>query len=238
MSKKTTSTAKKSSASPAKRQQQNLVLTLGISGLAAVVAVIAIMLSGSSSITVEAGFYDDIPQRRAADGAFILGDPDAPITLIEFADFNCPACQQYKPTVHRFVEEFVVNGQAQLEYRTIITVGGEATRYAVQLAECADEIQPNSFWDAYEVLYGLAERRQLTLDVGQTFADEMGLDRGELISCTRTAEQIDVDERLAASLRVTSSPTILVRYGNDASPRPVADRSFDGLKALVAAANQ
>src|SRR5688572_1885482 len=43
--------------------------------------------------------YADIPFSRTVDGAPVLGDPDAPITIVEFADFACPPCQRYQPTM-------------------------------------------------------------------------------------------------------------------------------------------
>src|SRR4051794_33993937 len=51
--------------------------------------------SEASAVT---DIYSDIPQSRTEDGAFVLGDPDAPITIIEFLDWGCPHCQAYKPT--------------------------------------------------------------------------------------------------------------------------------------------
>ena len=57
--------------------------------------------------------FADIPQSRTEDGAFVLGDPDAPVTIVEFADFMCPHCQAYQTTVNRFIEQYVATGQAK-----------------------------------------------------------------------------------------------------------------------------
>src|SRR5689334_6670070 len=55
-------------------------------------------------------YYAAIPHSRTADGAFVLGDPNAPVSIIVFEDFTCPACQNYKPTMDSFVQNFVVTG--------------------------------------------------------------------------------------------------------------------------------
>src|SRR6188474_1184283 len=54
--------------------------------------------------------YADIPFSRTEDGAPVLGNPDAPITIIEFADFACPFCQRYEPTMQEFIQEYVATG--------------------------------------------------------------------------------------------------------------------------------
>ena len=47
--------------------------------------------------------YSGIPQTRSDDGAFVLGEADAPITIVEFADFLCPHCQTYHATMQKVI---------------------------------------------------------------------------------------------------------------------------------------
>jgi protein-disulfide isomerase len=222
--------------SSSKRQQQQLYIVGGIVVVAVVIALIAIVISSNSRLAADTDRLAEIPTSFTSDGAPVLGNPDAPITIVEFADFLCPACQQYKPTIDEFIEKHVMTGEAKLEYRTLITAGGETTRYAAQLAECAERQREGGFWEAYEVLYELAGGRRLNMDVAQSLSDRLNLDRGQLISCSRTARQVVTDEQLARSLGASSTPTVMVRYG-DARPVPVPNRRIDGLTQLVQAAN-
>ena len=74
-----------------------------------------------------------------ADGGFVLGNPNAPITMIEFADFACPHCQEYHPMITQFLADYVVTGKAKFEYRVFPTAGGQLSEYTGQLLECAEE---------------------------------------------------------------------------------------------------
>jgi protein-disulfide isomerase len=56
--------------------------------------------------------YAHIPFSHTDDGAPVLGNPDAPITIIEFADFACPYCQRYEPTMQVFIDTYVATGRA------------------------------------------------------------------------------------------------------------------------------
>lgn len=215
-------------------QNKNMMYAVfGIVGIVALVGIGLIVLNLSNTIGFDTDKFASIPQTRGEDGAFILGDPNAPIKIIEFADFLCPACQQFKPEINRLIENEVAQGKAQLEYRMIITAGGEAMRYAGQMAECSEELRPNSFWIAYENLFDMAVKRQLTLDSSSEFANRMDLNQAELINCTRTADQVQTDIRFASSLGVNSTPQIWFQIG-DSRPQPVpTGRTYESIKALI-----
>ena len=106
--------------------QQNRLIIVGIIGIAIVAAVVFVIISlmpRSSGIV-----YDTIPQTRLADGGFVLGNPESRVTIVEFADYYCPHCQDYKPVADRFIQEFVMTGQAQYEFRVLPTAGASAPR--------------------------------------------------------------------------------------------------------------
>ncbi len=215
-------------------RNKNMVYVLGgIIGLAILVAVSFIVLNASSTIGFNPQKFTNIPQSRGADGAFQLGNPDAPVKIIEFADFLCPACQSFKPEINRLIENEVAQGRALFEYRMVITAGGDVMRYAGQMAECAETLKPGSFWVAYETLFDMGAKNQLTLNASNTFAQRLGLNQSELISCTRTAKQIQTDIRYASSLGVTSTPQVWIQISGD-RPQPLpGPRTYEGIKAVI-----
>ena len=148
----------------------------GIAVLAAIIiiaaiAVVGVVVISNNSSTGPEIDYSTIPQSRGEDGAFILGDPNAPVTLIEFADFVCPHCVTYEATVSQFIKDYVATGQAKLEYRMFPTAGGDMTRFAGQIAECADDQRPGAFWEAYALLYDMARNGQYNQELGQRVAN-------------------------------------------------------------------
>lgn len=227
----------KAKKSGGKTQQRNQIVILAIIGAAVVVALIFILISMTSS-SANLDLFADIPESRTADGAFVLGEPDAPITIVEFADFLCPHCQDYKREIDPFIEQYVATGQAKFEYRTLITAGTDRTENAYRLIVCGAEQQPGTFFESVEVMYEYAMSGRLDLNVGRTYADRMGLNLSELLRCATETDQLNNDELLARQLGASSTPTVYVRYG-DSAPQPLpGGRSFTDLAQLVEAANQ
>ncbi len=153
-----------------------------------------------------------LPQSRQPDGGFVAGDEIAPITVIEFADYACPHCQEYRPTIDRVIEQDVATGKAKFELRILPTAGGDATYYAAQLAECANHQRPGDYWRAYDLLYAYAKEGQYKEQMGQQFAADLNLKYDKLDHCTQSAKQVNHDGDLATRLGVMGTPSVLVRY--------------------------
>lgn len=196
--------------------KQKQLLVVGVIVVIAIVAVgVVIAMSGQRNTT--AVDYAAIPQSRAEDGAFVLGNPDAPVTIIEFADFACPHCQNYHPEIQRFIADYVATGKARFEYRLFATsAGGQQSVFTSQLAECADEITPGAFWRAYDVLYELGATGQyFNQDAGRIVADRAGVSSySELLTCSGSADQITIDMEFGRQNGVEGTPAVMVRYNN------------------------
>ncbi|MCL4255883.1 MAG: thioredoxin domain-containing protein [Anaerolineae bacterium] len=95
-------------------------------------------------------YYADIPHYRGEDGAFILGNEDAPIKIIEFADFLCPHCQDYHDVMKQIIENHVITGQAKIEYRFFPIIDQNASPFLAVLNECAD--QQDKFWATHSLI--------------------------------------------------------------------------------------
>ncbi len=201
------------STAPSGSQRQGL-LVIGVVAVAAVVlAVVVIALAGTGSVTGSVN-YAELEQSRTADGGFILGNPDAPITLIEFADYGCPHCLTYHSTMVEFIEKYVVTGKANFEYRNFPTAGGELTRFAAQLQECAEEQRPGAFWEAYALLYGYAEGGRYNQDIGRTLATDLNMSYSDLLTCSSEATQVTTDISLGRTSQITGTPAVMVRYND------------------------
>jgi protein-disulfide isomerase len=159
--------------------------------------------------------YGNVPQGRTVDGAFILGDPDAPITIIAFEDFLCPHCQEYEETtLSRFITEQVLTGHARFEYRFMPAIDPTYSFLVANMVECSATLQSGSFWAAHDIMFQLATQRRFGADTSTLFADAMGFDETALLDCATSGDhQIDVDSAYGEDLGVRGTPTIFVRYG-------------------------
>jgi protein-disulfide isomerase len=189
---------------------QPFILLVGlviIAGLAALALIIALRDSGGGR------FVDELTAAKAAlpldmaDGR-TLGNPDAPVTLTMYEDFQCPFCLQFtalrEPAI---IDEFVKNGEVRLEFKHLPILGTESLR-AARAAVCAAE--QNVFWGFHHSLFlTQAEAGQFDserLNVGR-FSDEnlrrhaieAGADGAQFDACfasadSLTAVQADIDE--------------------------------------------
>jgi protein-disulfide isomerase len=161
----------------------------------------------------------DIPQSRGADGAFILGDPNAPVTIIEFADYACPHCLEYRPVIEQFIRDYVATGQAAFEFRIFPTAGGQLTVLASAIAECAQEQRPNTFFQISEVAYELAEQGRYNDQLWQPLVQTFDLNIPQLEACFNATSplQVEVDAIYGRSLGITGTPAVRVRYGGGAA---------------------
>jgi protein-disulfide isomerase len=225
-------------------QQKQQFTILGITVAVAIIAVlIAIFISNSQSATSTDVEFTDIPQERLSDGGFILGDPSAPIIIVEFADFLCPHCQNYKPTINRIIEEFVTSGQARLEFRMLPTQTGSDSLF--RLAECIDDTDEGSFWQAHDEFFALAINNTDRNDIGRIAAENLGISYAEILQCAddlskNNTSQYLIDRSLASPVGVTGTPAIRVRLGGSDTPMQAISNSlpsFDMIEEAVLAAN-
>ncbi len=193
----------------------NPLVVGGIVVAAVAVALLAIVVSTNNAPTAVVDLYDGIPFERLSDGGFVLGSPDAPVTIIEFADFACPHCQDYNATMKRLIREHVATGRARLEYRMFISAADPIYGpYTAQLAECTDNQRAGAFWPAHDILFELGSRARFNDATARTLADRMGLNYSALLSCAGSAAQYQTDVRFGQSLGIQSTPSVMVRVGN------------------------
>jgi len=235
-----------------KKQQQQTFMLVGSVVAVAVVVFVAIVVFSQNAIAERSDIdFSQLETNRTPDGAFVLGDPNAPITIVEFADFACVHCQEYKDTVNQFIEEFVVTGKARFEYRLIANLGTNSTQYA-KLAECAANLSGDdtNFWVAHEELFYYATAQNLSGDeAGRELAKKLNLNLSRLLECTQEADQYQTDGALARSAGTSGTPAIRVRMGTWAetqsgTPQPISANytsggvSIEVLRNTIENANQ
>ena len=168
------------------------------------------------SVTELARAQDEgiIPHQRMVDGAYVLGFPSAPVTLVLFSDYACPYCQVYEEQIIApFVEQYVATGRARLEYRFFPTVDFQTGGKHSKLAACVGELAGERFWAGHHFLYQRAGRGRLfSFNTGQLLADEMELDYQRLKQCTESVTQVAIDVSLGQAVGVNGTPMISFRY--------------------------
>ena len=224
------------------RQHQLTVLSI-TAAIAVIAVLIAIVLSNTQPASATDADFNNIPQEHLDNGGFILGDPNAPIIIVEFADFLCPHCQRYKSTINQIIEEHVANGQARLEFRMLPTQQGSDNLF--KLAECIDQTEESNFWEAHDELFALAANSTDRNDIGRISAENLGVSYAEILQCTddltrSNSGQYLTDSSLSGPAGVTGTPAIRVRLGGSDAPMQAVFNtlpSFDAISEVILAAN-
>lgn len=167
--------------------------------------------------------YEGIPFSRTEDGGFVLGEPDARVTIVEFADFICPHCQDYQEVAHEFIDTYVKTGEAKFEYRQFPIVDEVYSPLTSQWATCADEQKDGAFWPAHDALFDLAASGSIDEDTYKVLADIVGVDADKLNICAETQDQHEIDSALAASNGITGTPGMMVRIDDETLAWPFVD---------------
>ncbi len=132
----------------------------------------------------------------SADNDPIIGDPNAPITIIEFSDFQCPFCARFHvQTLPSIMDEYIEQGKVKLVFRDfpIQSIHPNALPAAVA-AECAND--QGKFKDMHDILFDNQNQwnKQETTDVLTTFsqyAKEIQLEQETFDSCLTSGKHID-----------------------------------------------
>jgi len=157
--------------------------------LAGIIIAGAIFYSNSSPTAKTSGTASGTPTpiqtpKPVTSKDHILGDPNAPVTLIEFGDFQCPFCGKFfKDTEPKLIDEYIKTGKVRFVYRDFAFLGLESVRSA-EAAECAND--QGKFWEFHNFLYNhqAGENQGGFADVKlKGFASELGLDTTAFNSC-------------------------------------------------------
>ena len=151
----------------------------------------------------------------------MLGSADAPVTIIEFSDYQCPFCARFhSETLPHIIENYVDAGQVKFVYRDfpIQNIHPNAVPAAVA-SECAHD--QAAFWEYHDRLFeGMNEWGGLALadavDRFKAYAADMGLDTEEFADCLDTGrhiQEVTDDYSDGTAYGVSGTPAFFI--GND-----------------------
>lgn len=104
----------------------------------------------------EPGVEENVPRVTAED--HILGNPDAPVVIIEYSDIECPFCKQFHVTMQQIIDEYGRDGQVAWVYRhfPLAQLHPNAPRLA-EASECvADVAGEQAFWNFLDEVFAIA----------------------------------------------------------------------------------
>lgn len=148
-------------------------------------------------------------------GAPVLGSKDAKVTVVEFADFQCPYCAKYFTDVFTSLKQkYIDTGKVRFVYISFPFLGEESTLASLAAKCAADQGQ---FWQYHDLLYKNQQGQKNAGGFGtknlKKFATQLKLDTeefGECLDSKKYQKAVDNEKALAGRFGVTGTPATFV----------------------------
>jgi protein-disulfide isomerase len=149
----------------------------------------------------------------------IKGDPDAPITIVEYSDYQCPFCARHgEQTLPQLFKNYIETGQVRYVFKDfpLTSIHPQAIK-AAEAARCAREVGgDDAYWKMHDRLFdgqGQWSGNPEYLTVFKGYASELGLDGvlfDECLDSGRHAAGVEADLREGAGFGVSGTPAFFV----------------------------
>jgi protein-disulfide isomerase len=200
---------------------------LAIAGAIAVAAVAALIVIGGGISAPPASTVSPLVRQAS----HVRGVDTAPVTIEEWADFQCPACGQFARTTEaQLLPTYVAQGQVKIVFRHFAFLGPES-QWAAEASECADE--QGKFWEFHDRLYASQageNRGAFSKENLKRMGDALGLGPS-FASCVdsgRYTQRVRDEMKVGAGKGVGATPTLFV---GDRKIEGAA--TYDQLKAVI-----
>ncbi len=141
-----------------------------------------------------------------------MGDLNAPVKIIEYADFQCPYCMRFhQETEPQIIDQYVKTGKVYFEYHSVGAFLGDESGAAAEAAYCAGD--QGKFWEYHDTLFSHWTGENVgdfTNDKLQQYAAALGLDQSSFNNCLSSGKyaplvQQDATDARAAGVKATPS---------------------------------
>ena len=202
-----------------RRQQERRrgVLTgvIIVAGIALVIGALVIFRTQSTISSIEMAEFYNYPDQTEWTS---MGDPDAPVIIEEFADFQCSACAFFhEETVAQVVDNYVNTGEVYFVYRNFPVIDARAARKESHTAGLAGycAAEQGRFWEYHDMLFAnrIGENAgSYTTARLEAIAEILGLDPdfNDCLSEERYRDQLNEDIQLGQQAGVNSTPSFLI----------------------------
>jgi protein-disulfide isomerase len=221
--------------------RRNLLLALGGAAVVAVALIVgSLVLAGGDDDESSPGTTTTAPSQLLAgipqDGT-LLGDAAATVTLIEYADIQCPICRQYAEGIFpSLVEEYVRPGRVRMEFRGLAFLGADSEK---ALRHTLAAGQQNHLWEFLDALFGSQGEENsgwvtddLLREIGEAIP---GLDVDRMLAdadSQAVTDEMAESNAQAQDAEVPGTPWFFVQVG-DEEPYALEVSSLDQFRAAL-----
>jgi len=225
-----------------RERQQRLYVIVGIGVVAIVIAALLIY----PSLAPAGNIVKITPNPRPQANMNNMGDPNAPVKIVEYSDYQCPYCKRWNDETEKLIDEtYVATGKV---YFTYIPYGpngqyiGPESKDAAMAAFCAGD--QGKFWEYHDMLFA----NQTGENVGDftskrlfAFADALGLNSSQFRSCfngNKFAQMLNDGLQQGKQAQIGGTPSFLINGSLIEGALPFTDFQTKIEAALAAAGVQ
>lgn len=228
-------------------KQKDYLLPISIVIAALLISGSWIYTAGLKSVKPESGVVtkstsntaDNINLRLVNSNDHILGNPNAPIKIVEFSDLECPFCKSFHSTMKRVMQEYGKDGRVAWVYRHYpLDELHPKARYEAEASECANELGGNEkFWAYVDRVFAVTPSNNgLDPDLLPQIAEYVGLDKTKFQSCLdngKYADRVKADVEDAQNAGARGTPYSVV-LGKDGKKYPIGGaQPYEQVKLLI-----
>lgn len=184
------------------------------------------------------------PKEVSVDDDPVLGNKNAPITIVEFVDYECPFCKRFfDETLPQIKKEYIDKGKVKLVMRDLPLSFHQNAHKESQAAECAREQGGDSAYYKYhdEIFRRtISNGTGLALDQLQVIANDIGFNGSALQTCLDSEKykaEVDRDLADASSYGASGTPTFFIGKsdpsGTFTGTKLVGAQGFDAFKTII-----
>lgn len=197
-----------------------------ILAVAVVIGVVVGAAGGTPTKSAVATLLANVPAPEWTEG-----NATATVSLVEYGDFECPACAAYEPLVNRLVKEF--GGEISFSFRHFPLAQHPNAIPAAYAAEAAGN--QGKFWEMYDMIYTHQNdwaTSATAKDIFKGYAQSLGLDMAKFesdLSSDAVAAKVEADRQSGVASHVEWTPTFFLN-GTRIDQNP---QSYDAFKAMI-----
>jgi protein-disulfide isomerase len=155
------------------------------------------------------------------DASRVRGNPDAPVTIVEFADFQCPFCRKAETTLQALLKKY--DGRVKLAYRDFpLSQIHDHAELAAEASHCA--LAQGKFWQMHDVMF--ADGAKLDEAGLVKSAAGLGMDQNAFESCMKSGTYktvVQQDTEAGSQAGVEATPAFFINGESLSGARPEAD---------------